>query len=82
VDLGSQTVVLGDGTAFGYDVLVITTGARLLPEETDGLDGSWPERVQTFYTLAGAASLRDALTRFEGGRIVVNVVDMPIYFST
>jgi sulfide:quinone oxidoreductase len=78
VDLGSQTVVLGGGTAFGYDVLVIATGARLLPEETDGLDGGWPERVHTFYTPAGAASLRDALARFEGGRMFVNVVDMPI----
>ena len=39
LDLGSQTVVLDDGHALGYDVLVIATGARLLPEETDGLDG-------------------------------------------
>jgi sulfide:quinone oxidoreductase len=78
VDLGSQTVVLDDGQALGYDVLVIATGARLLPEETDGLDGGWPERVHTFYTPAGAAALRDALARFEGGRIVVNIVDMPI----
>ena len=28
VDLGSQTVVLDDGQALGYDVLVIATGAR------------------------------------------------------
>ena len=60
-------------------MLVIATGARLLPEETDGPDGGgWPERVHTFYTPAGAAALRDALAQFEGGRIVVNVVDMPI----
>jgi sulfide:quinone oxidoreductase len=79
VDLGSETVVLDDGIAVGYDLLVVATGARLVPEETEGLNaGAWPERVHTFYTPAGAASLRDALAGFEGGRIVVNVVDMPI----
>jgi NADPH-dependent 2,4-dienoyl-CoA reductase/sulfur reductase-like enzyme len=66
VDLGSQTVVLGGGTAFGYDVLVIATSARLLPEETDGLDGGWPERVHTFYTPAGAASLPGCAGAFRG----------------
>ena len=79
VDLGREAVLLDDGTVLGYDVLVIATGARLVPEETEGLDaGTWPEGVHTFYTPAGAASLRDALARFEGGRIAVNVIDMPI----
>jgi sulfide:quinone oxidoreductase len=78
VDLGSETVVLEDGTTLGYDVLVVATGARLLPEETEGLAGAWPERVHTFYTPAGATSLRDALAAFDGGRIVINIVDMPI----
>jgi sulfide:quinone oxidoreductase len=36
------------------------------------------EQVFTFYTLEGAAALEAALTRFDGGRLVVNVVDMPI----
>jgi sulfide:quinone oxidoreductase len=77
VDVGGQTVALGDGTTLGYDVLVIATGAKLLPQETEGLDG-WPEGLHTFYTPSGAASLRDALARFDGGKIAVNVVDMPI----
>jgi len=79
VDLGSEAVALDDGTVLGYDVLVVATGARLIPEETEGLTaGRWPDRVHTFYTPAGAAALRDALARFEGGRIAVDVVDMPI----
>jgi len=79
VDLGSRTVLLADGTVLHYDVLVIATGARLVPEETEGLDASaWPERVHTFYTPAGAVALKDALAAFEGGRIVVNIIDMPI----
>jgi sulfide:quinone oxidoreductase len=36
------------------------------------------EKVFTFYSLDGAVALRSALSRFDGGRIVVGVVDMPI----
>jgi sulfide:quinone oxidoreductase len=36
------------------------------------------ENVFTFYTPEGAAALESALAAFEGGRIVVNVVEMPI----
>jgi sulfide:quinone oxidoreductase len=63
----------------GYDVLVVATGARLVPEETEGLTGpGWMERVFTFYDLEGATVLAAKLHDFEGGRVVVNVVDMPI----
>jgi sulfide:quinone oxidoreductase len=79
VALDVETVVLADGTRLQYDVLIVATGARLQPEETDGLTGpGWNERVFTFYTPAGAAALQDALARFDGGRLVVNLVDMPI----
>jgi sulfide:quinone oxidoreductase len=72
-------VVLDDDTVLPYDVLVVATGARLQPEETDGLTGpGWGERVFTFYTAESAAALRTALARFDSGRIVVNLVDMPI----
>lgn len=76
VDLDTDTVHLADGAELGYDVLVIGTGATLLPEETDGLE--WSERVHTFYTLDGATRLHDALESFDGGRLVVNIVDLPI----
>jgi len=79
VDLEADEVHLADGAALGYDVLVVATGAVLVPEETDGLTGpGWMERVFTFYDLPGAAALAGALERFTGGRLVVNVVDMPI----
>jgi len=72
-------VLLGDGTVLPYDVLVVATGTRLQPEETEGLGGAgWDERVFTFYTPESAAALRSALERFEGGRLVVNFVDLPI----
>ena len=79
VDLAADQVHLEDGSVLGYDVLVIATGARLLPDETEGLTGpGWMENVFTFYTLPGAAALRPALDRFDGGRLVVNVIDVPV----
>jgi sulfide:quinone oxidoreductase len=76
VELDDDTVHLCDGTELGYDVLVVATGATLLPEETEGLELDGP--VHTFYTLDGATRLHGALESFDGGRIVVDVVDMPI----
>ena len=50
VDPDNNEVVLLDGEALAYDVLVVATGARLQPEETEGLTGEgWNERVFTFY---------------------------------
>jgi sulfide:quinone oxidoreductase len=79
VSAADQTVRLGDGSSLDYDVLVVATGTRLLPEETEGMTGpGWNESIFTFYDAEGATKLRDALARFDGGRLVVNIVDMPI----
>ncbi|HSL57327.1 MAG TPA: FAD/NAD(P)-binding oxidoreductase [Acidimicrobiales bacterium] len=78
VDLDTDEVHLSDGTVLGYDVLVVATGTRLIPEETEGLEDGWPDHVNTFYDLEGATALDALLTEFDGGRLVVNVVDMPI----
>jgi sulfide:quinone oxidoreductase len=72
-------VLLDDRTVLPYDVLVVATGVRLQPEETEGLRGpGWNERVFTFYSPEGAELLRQALDWFDGGRLLVNLVDMPI----
>src|ERR1700682_3722995 len=79
VDIEANLVHLTDGSSLDYDVLVVATGAVLVPEETEGLTGSgWMDTVHTFYTLPGATALADKLAAFPGGRVVVNVVDMPI----
>ena len=79
VDLAQEKVILRDGDVLLYDVLVVASGVRLQPEETEGLTGpGWNERAFTFYSLEGAEALRAALDRFDGGRLVVNLVDMPI----
>ncbi|HET9322383.1 MAG TPA: FAD/NAD(P)-binding oxidoreductase [Gaiellaceae bacterium] len=72
-------VLLSDGTVLPYDALVVASGVRLQPEETEGLTGpGWNERVFTFYSPEGAEQLQRALDGFDGGRLVVNLVDMPI----
>jgi sulfide:quinone oxidoreductase len=76
--VGNQVSLVGGRTLL-YDVLVVATGAILMPEETEGLAGpGWGETVFTFYSLDGARGLEPALANFTAGRIVVNVVDMPI----
>jgi sulfide:quinone oxidoreductase len=79
VETSSRKVYLTSGSKLTYDVLIVATGTRIAPEETEGMTGpGWRERVFDFYSLEGAMALRDALRRFERGHLVVNVVDMPI----
>ncbi len=79
VDIGQRRVHLEDGTVLPYEVLVVATGAALLPGETEGLAEAMAQgKAFTFYEPACAAALRNALAAFDGGRIAVNVVDMPI----
>ena len=72
-------VVMQGGVALPYDVLIVATGSRILPEQTQGLTGvGWKETAFDFYTLEGALALRHALEDFKGGRVVLNVAEMPI----
>ena len=79
VDIEAAAVHLEDGSTLLYDVLIVATGTHLQPEETEGMTGpGWMENVFTFYTPEGAAALAEALNSFDGGRVVVNFVDLPI----
>jgi len=79
IEPDERRVHLADGRDVRYDLLVVASGSHLRPEETPGLlDGEWRRSIFDFYTLDGAQALRDALATFRGGRIVLNVVEMPI----
>jgi sulfide:quinone oxidoreductase len=79
VDLEADTVHLDDGTRLPYDVLVVASGTRLQPEETEGLTGpGWMQNVFTFYSPAGASALARPLSDLDHGRLVVNFIDLPI----
>jgi len=72
-------VTLANGRVINYDYLVIATGTDIRPDQTEGMmDGGWQQNIFDFYTYEGAAALAPVLQKFEGGRLVVNVVEMPI----
>ena len=71
-------VELEDET-LNYDVLIIATGSKIAPQETEGLLGPlWKKDIFDFYTYEGALALRDKLRDWEGGKLVVHVTEMPI----
>ena len=75
----ANTVKLGNGEELAYDYLVIATGTGPRPEETPGLDSDeWYKTVFDFYTIDGAEALAAKLADWEGGKLVVNIVEMPI----
>ena len=75
----ANRVRLGNGAVLSYDFLIVATGADIHPEETPGLaESEWGKSIHTFYSLNGALALADKLRTWEGGRMVVNVVENPI----
>ena len=71
-------VELEDQTLF-YDVLIIATGSKIAPEETNGLVGPlWKKDIFDFYTFEGALALRNKLREWKGGKMVVHITEMPI----
>ncbi|MBS1686622.1 MAG: FAD-dependent oxidoreductase [Bacteroidetes bacterium] len=72
-------VLLSDGTSVRYDILIVATGARPVPQEVQGMAGpEWRRSIFDFYTYEGALALRDKLRKWEGGRLVVHITEMPI----
>ncbi len=79
LDAANDTVTLTTGKVISYDVCIVATGTQIAPEETEGMLGpGWREKVFDFYTLEGAEALAKALNIMEHGRLVINVVEMPI----
>ncbi len=68
-----------DNRYLAYDYLVIATGSRIVPDETPGLaEDEWRKTIFDFYTPDGAVALHKFLRTWEGGRLVLNVAEMPI----
>jgi sulfide:quinone oxidoreductase len=72
-------VQLNNGTVLNYDFLIITTGTDIHPEETPGLgEHEWGKSIHSFYTLNSALALAEKMRTWQGGRLIVNVVENPI----
>ena len=74
-----NTIQLEGGEELSYDILIIATGAKIAPEEIEGMKGAeWQKSVFDFYTFEGALALRNKLREWEGGKLVVHITEMPI----
>lgn len=71
-------VKLEDST-INYDILIIATGSKIAPDETEGMKGeNWQKNVFDFYTYEGSLALRNKLRDWKGGKLVVHITEMPI----
>ncbi|GBD85091.1 sulfide dehydrogenase [flavocytochrome c] flavoprotein chain precursor [bacterium BMS3Abin02] len=77
-DKNRVKLVKGD-RRLDYDYLVIATGTHPRLDQTPGLldEEKLPENVHTFYTLEGAVNLAKYLRSWEGGRLVLNIMEYP-----
>ena len=79
VEPESNKVLLQNGQELKYDWLIIATGTEIRPDQTEGLLGElWQRQIFDFYTYEGATKLADYLKTWEGGRLVINITEMPI----
>lgn len=79
VHADADQVLLEDGRVLDYDYLVIASGTTPRPDQTPGMLGpEWRKSIFDFYTLDGAEALAEALKRFDHGRLVVHITEMPI----
>ena len=76
----NRVLLTKDKQVINYDYLVIATGSHIQPKETEGLldGGGWRKNIFDFYSPDGAADLARFLKFWKGGRMVVNVAEMPI----
>jgi sulfide:quinone oxidoreductase len=67
--LDKNQVKTKSGSTIDYDMLVIATGSRMVPETIPGL----AENAETFYTEESAVKMFKTLQQFQGGKVVITV---------
>lgn len=78
IDAESNKVLLQGGQILNYDYLIIATGTRTSPEDTPGLKGNlWYKEIFDFYTHEGAVALKEFFETWKGGRLVMNIAELP-----
>jgi sulfide:quinone oxidoreductase len=71
-------VVLEGGQELPYDYLIIATGTTPRPDQTPGMEDGLRDNVHEFYTYEGTTALGEKLKTWEGGKLVVQICEMPI----
>jgi sulfide:quinone oxidoreductase len=75
----NKVTLIKDKQVIKYDYLVIATGSTIRPAETEGLmDDGWRKNIFDFYTPDGSTALGKFLENWQGGRLVINIAEMPI----
>ena len=79
IEPDNNRVILSDDRILTYDYLIIATGTKIFPGETEGMLGTeWHKTIFDFYTIEGACELRRFFKYWEGGKLVLNIAEMPI----
>ncbi len=78
IDPSGNAVVLENGRKIAYDLLIVATGAEIVPAETPGMLDGWRESIFDFYTAEGAVALAGKVREFQGGKVVIHINEMPI----
>ena len=73
IDAVARRVMTDAGCTYDADFLVVAMGADYDTDATPGFQAGGFE----FYSVAGAERLRDELSRFAGGRVLVSVLGQP-----
>ena len=72
-------VLLANDVVLNYDYLIIATGAKIKPSETEGMtEELWYKNIFDFYTVEGSIALANFFKYWDGGKLVLNITEMPI----
>ena len=72
-------VKLQNGLSLEYYILIVATGTNIVPDEVEGLlDSGWGENSFDFYTIDGSVALAKRIKDWPGGKLVINIAEMPI----
>ena len=75
----NNRVLLRNNAVLNYDYLIIATGTKIRPDEIEGMTGElWHKSIFDFYTIEGATELANFFKYWEGGKLVLNIAEMPI----
>ena len=79
IEPNENKIILTNKKVLSYDYLIIATGCKINPGETEGLsEDGWYKNIFDFYTIEGAMGLAHFLKYWEGGKMVLNITEMPI----
>jgi sulfide:quinone oxidoreductase len=78
VDWDKQVVTTATKGKFKYDILIMSTGCDVMKGEVEGLQEAWGNNVYGYYRYDDCQELRKALKKFDGGKVVINIAEMPI----